>query len=370
MVYQEDLREKQVVALWVGDIPSEDALGDYLGTPFEDDVGFLLDDDALPEFACAYDQQPNPPDLNRKTARYSTVPFDRDVEVRKLLGAFSHSEDWISEAIRKCEAQGIHVATMALAFGNLRYRHELCRNPHSPLRFVGNVSWPGGLALWEAEEARRVVKPPFPKLIREELPKVVGQERDGETGELAGWRGIVRLDSWKGFATYAELSSMNWSPTKGCVPDGDFRLSVSAASPSAKQPSGEQARAFGHLMENEIVIRDAVLEGIFKAYPEWRENYFGDKMSSDGGKTWQSGWDLPELYPPESMPAIASPDELRRLISLSTVHVMANGKDGLTRIGFSCYCKWDEEHGLGVSTHGGKVIKVGSAEESFAEYYP
>jgi hypothetical protein len=36
-LYQEELREKQVVAVWVGDIGTEGHLNEYLGTPFESD---------------------------------------------------------------------------------------------------------------------------------------------------------------------------------------------------------------------------------------------------------------------------------------------------------------------------------------------
>src|SRR5215471_16138725 len=117
MVYQEDLRAKQTIAVWLGTIPSEDALVDYLGKPFEDDAGFFLNQDSLPEFAYSFEEQPNPPDLNkRKTARACTVPFDKDVEVGKLLTAFSSSSEWISEALAACRAQGIKSATIALAF--------------------------------------------------------------------------------------------------------------------------------------------------------------------------------------------------------------------------------------------------------------
>jgi hypothetical protein len=40
MIYQEDLRAAEFLALWIGDVANEDALVTYLGTPFEDDFGF------------------------------------------------------------------------------------------------------------------------------------------------------------------------------------------------------------------------------------------------------------------------------------------------------------------------------------------
>ena len=46
---------------------------------------------------------------------------------------------------------------------------------------------------------------------------------------------------------------------------------------------------------------------------------------------------------------------------------MMNEKEGFTAIGFGFHCKWDEEHGLGVLTHKGKVMEVGAAETGFSE---
>src|SRR5258708_5816941 len=94
------------------------------------------------------------------------------------------------------------------------------------------------------------------------------------------------------------------------------------------------------------VIRDAVLRGIFAVYPDWRENYCGGSISSDGGRTYQSAWNLPDMFPPENMPEIKHPNELMRLIRPGTVHVLASEIDGFVRVGFEFGCKWDEEHGL------------------------
>ena len=145
MLYQEDLRESLVRALWVGDVRDEDALLTYLGQPFEDDFGFLLDLDEFPEFAYSFESQRNPPDLNDPSRRRtSTVPFDQNVDIRKLMAVLSESGAWVSDAVRQCQAQGVRTTTIALAFSTLRYRPELCRNAQAPLRFVGNVAWPEG----------------------------------------------------------------------------------------------------------------------------------------------------------------------------------------------------------------------------------
>ena len=68
---------------------------------------------------------------------------------------------------------------------------------------------------------------------------------------------------------------------------------------------------------------------------------------------------------PDLPPALDRPDQLRGLIGLNFVHVLAESKDGVCYIGCEFGCEWEEEHGLGVMTHRGEVVAVGHAEMSF-----
>lgn len=364
MIYQEDLREGQVVAIWAGDVDNEGELAEYLGTPFENDFGFLLDYEDLPEFTRSFSEP-------RLHAHYNR-PFLK-TDVRDLIAGFSWANEWTDEAERLCREKGLNSVKTVVVFPNLRYREELCRNPQGRLHFIGNLLWLGGAESWAALQRNRIIMPPFPRLIVNKTEHEAECEGNRSVITLVSWKGIVHLESWKEFARHAELSSDGWSPSKGCLPDGDFTLDVNPpggsvnrpAEDSDSRPSEAQAKAFQHLLDNEIAIRNAVLEGIFKVYPEWRENYYGSQISSDAGKTYQSGWELPELFPPENMPEVKHSNELTRLIRPGTVHVLAKEIDGFVRIGFGFSCKWDEEHGLGVLTHKGKVIEVGQADTSF-----
>jgi len=366
LIYQEDLRECQVVAIWAGDIDNEGELSEYLASPFEGDFGFLLDYDDLPEFTRVFSE-------SRVHAQYNR-PFIK-TDVGELLRGFSWSNEWADEAVRLCRQKGLKSVKTVVAFPNLRYREDLCRNARAPLRFTANLRWPGGAKLWAELQRHRIVMPPFPKLKILHDTTQVACEGERTNLTLTSWTGIVRLGTWKGFASYAELSRDGWAPTKGCLPDGDFKLDVSVPGGSVDKPdevvygrpTPAQTRAFQHLLDDEAVIRDAVLEAIFKDYPVWRNSYFGEKWSEDGGKTWKSGWEAPDLYPPDVMPEIRQPEDLKRLIRLHTVHVLEKEIDGFVRVGFGLRCRWDEEHGLGVLTHKGKVIDVGQAETSFSE---
>lgn len=339
MIRQESLRARESVALWIGELANEDALLTYLARPFEDDFGFLLDEHSTPDFACSLAES----DLLGRRA--STKPFDL-IPVEELFRVLPSVGDWIPSAVQTCNGFLVKAARVAVVFRNLRYPPEFVRNPDAPLRFVGNYSWPAGAPEWESDERLRLSLPPFPKLVRS------GSRLEG----------YVQMESWKGFASLAELSADGWEPSRGRQLDGELCLIVESDSAF---PSPEQMNTFQHLLEHPQEILDAVLQCIFREYPEWREAYYGNKWSEDGGKTWKSGWELPTLCPPDRMPPLSEPAELRRLIRPGTVYVLQESQGEFARLGFSFSCKWDEEHGLGAMTLGGVVIEVGGAEVAF-----
>lgn len=59
---------------------------------------------------------------------------------------------------------------------------------------------------------------------------------------------------------------------------------------------------------------------------------------------------------PRGRAAAKRPDDLRALIGLGTIHVLATAKKGMAYVGFEFGCTWDEEHALGVQTHGRRGI--------------
>jgi hypothetical protein len=327
MPYQDQLLEGQVVSIWAGDLDSTDDVTEYLGQPFERDFGFLLDQDDLPEIASSPRRGPG--------VSLRNPPLEH-VDVKELIEAFSWSRDWANDAEQSCRERGIDAARLMVAFPHLRYRPELCRNLEAPLRFIGNFPWPGGRNDWRERLKAQVISPPFPILKRKEF---------GD-GELFAWKGRVHLEAWKGFARREELADEFMTYRFSAEPDGDLVLDLSPEDihQSSFTPTHAQACAFQYLLDNQQSIRDAALNGIFSVYDDWRENYDG---------------------PPENIPELSNSGDLTRLISPSTVHVLANEKDGFAYVGIGFSCKWDEEHALGVLTHKGRVVDVGEADIAF-----
>ncbi len=180
--------------------------------------------------------------------------------------------------------------------------------------------------------------PPFPKLEWDEF----------------SWMGRIVLPSWAGFqareGAYASVSSDSAS-------DGDTWLFVHPKDHQAQTPPlPEQVEAFRFLLENEGAVAQSVLQGIFAKYPEWRELFLDADFRDDD----EEEEDL--------IPEIERPEQLRTLIGLSIVHVLNVAKDGTAYTGFEFGCTWDEEHGLGVMAHRGRVVEVGGADTSFLEW--
>ena len=153
------------------------------------------------------------------------------------------------------------------------------------------------------------------------------------------WAGRVVLNAWRGFQSrlgaYAARSSTKES-------DGTAQLSVAPpAGVAERPPSAEQTNAFRYLLEHEEAIRDALLSAIFEEYPAIRERLLGDGLVDES-----------------DLPALERAEQLKSHIGLSIVHVLPVVKHGAAYVGFEFGCTWDDEHGLGVMTHQGRIVEL------------
>ncbi len=160
------------------------------------------------------------------------------------------------------------------------------------------------------------------------------------------WDGEIKLPSWAGFqirrGNYGAASSDQ-------VSDGSALLSLKSQDNKPEPPTAEQISAFRYLLDHESHIAAAVLQAIFEKYPEDKDAYLGAYDNEDEVE-------LPDLL---------EPADLCTLIGLSHVHVLFQAHKGAAYIGFEFGCVWEEEHGLGVMTHQGRIVKVGGADTSF-----
>jgi hypothetical protein len=161
-----------------------------------------------------------------------------------------------------------------------------------------------------------------------------------------GWAGEIKLPSWAGFASQPGSRSKK-------VTDGTARLHV-AVEDSEEQtpPTAAQVKAMRHLLDNEAKVAATVLKAVFEIYPEAKAEYESDYGEEEG----------------ETLPDIDKPSGLRTLMRLAHVHVLYVAKADVAYVGFEFACVWEEEHGAGVMTHRGSIVKVGHADTSFLEW--
>lgn len=167
--------------------------------------------------------------------------------------------------------------------------------------------------------------------------------------KYGGWEGHVRLPAWAGFLARGGAYGAASSPSPS---DGVVLLNVGPPEGMApSEPSTAQGRAFLHQLDHGEAVVAAVLRALPTYYeelrPRWEDFYSAEEMAC-------------------LMPPVGAPEEFRRLIGLSGMHVHPWQREGLGYVGLEFGCTWDEEHGLGVMLHGSRVVDIGAADTSFA----
>lgn len=174
--------------------------------------------------------------------------------------------------------------------------------------------------------------PPFPPLVWQ----------DGYA-----WEGTATLRAWAGFQSRRGPYASANVPVAS---DGTVTLTVMAPDDEPSLPSAEQAAAYRLLTEQQDALRETILAALLAEYPNWQSLY---------------SYQAEEAV--RLMPDMVDPVQFRTLIGLSTVYVLTQSKDGFAYAGFEFGCTWDEEHGVGVMTNAGRIVKLGLADTAFAD---
>ena len=103
-------------------------------------------------------------------------------------------------------------------------------------------------------------------------------------------------------------------------------------------PFPQQVRAYGFLKVNSPELFDRILEAVFHYYPQVGIDY------------------------EDAVPEIHSPADLKRFLGIDKVILSELCRDDSAYMGFVFACIWDSEHGLGVMTHGMRVLSIGQSD--------
>ena len=117
-------------------------------------------------------------------------------------------------------------------------------------------------------------------------------------------------------------------------------------------PSESQVNAYAFLKNEEVRLRNVVLQRLMAEYPQIKRTY----VEADGNEA-------ATLFP-----SIQSTEDLRELICICNVHVLPVERDRCAYIGFEFGCVWDPEHGLGIMMHRDRVVAVGQADSASMEW--
>jgi hypothetical protein len=108
-----------------------------------------------------------------------------------------------------------------------------------------------------------------------------------------------------------------------------------------RPPLAEQINAYQYLLDHQDEIRDASLAAIFEEYPRIRQRLLEQGFLDES-----------------EVQVLNRPSDLKSHIGLATVHLLRVVRDGAAYIGFEFGCTWDEEHGLGVMIHQGRIVEI------------
>lgn len=156
------------------------------------------------------------------------------------------------------------------------------------------------------------------------------------------WTASCRLLSWSG---YLDRSGAYGGVGNQGTSDGTVEIVFAPEGRDNSPLREDEVLLVQWLLDNEASVSDAVKGAIFNAYPALIADY--DYTAEEQG---------------EFMPRVLEPGEMKRLIGLYAVNIHQTRNGTEPYLGFEFGCTWDDEHGLGVLTHGNRVVKVAGSD--------
>jgi len=149
------------------------------------------------------------------------------------------------------------------------------------------------------------------------------------------WFSIHYFSGWSGFNFENRLPELK---------DGQAYLIVETY--PGQKPSVKHIQALTWLLDQPDAASQIVLNAIYPEYPQ-RKNSLKDYFDDDL---------LNSLYP-----NLTSVYDLKKLLSLSRIHLYEESKGGLPYLGFDLECNWDVEHGMQVFINGPRIVQAWAA---------
>lgn len=146
-------------------------------------------------------------------------------------------------------------------------------------------------------------------------------------------------------AAFPRLTSdeSGWSGRFAHPKLGDVAVHVS--SPLGAEVHEDQCRAFARLVDPASDFWTKMLQAMLNEYARLVE----------------------QMCPAIQLPSIGNEPDLLANIADPAVCVLGQSKDNEAMLGIYFNCSWDEEHGFGLMSHSGNVLRFGGADTAFDE---
>jgi len=160
----------------------------------------------------------------------------------------------------------------------------------------------------------------------------------------AFWVTSAKLPAWQGFQVrngpYGCLSSDEPS-------DGLVHIVFAPEGRGDAPLTEDEIRSVQWVIDHEKSIHDALLQTLFEAYPNIREEAL----------EWYDEEEAAAL-----LPEVNNADELKKIVGVVSINIHPLVRDGIPFVGVELGCTWDEEHGAGVMLHGNRALECGDAD--------
>ncbi len=157
------------------------------------------------------------------------------------------------------------------------------------------------------------------------------------------WTAKTHLPQWAGYqdrtGAYGGLNSDTSS-------DGTVNIMLVSDAQNPEPPDAEYLALVDRILDDGPQISRAVQLALWTAYPVIRDGYT-------------------EMYgeePGDLMPPLSSPEDLRSVLGLHTLHIHGIEANGVPYVGYEFGCTWEDEHGLGMLMHGATLADLGHAD--------
>ena len=157
------------------------------------------------------------------------------------------------------------------------------------------------------------------------------------------------MNEWGEF--YVKETPLSYQKRRSSSSIFDIHFKLPENNPDSDEPTIQQVNAYDFLIVNSIKLKQSMLESLLSEY-----------------KNIQDIYEYPDYDKALLMPNVDTIEEFKSLLRIQNIYVLEDYKDDMSYVGFEFYCLWDEEHGLGIRTYLGEVIKIGFAEEAFTNY--